>query len=238
MSNALSLMQTLVGMYDESRRQQAPFGSNFRYEIGSRWVHTFLSFYWPPEGGGGLWLNNSHAATRSVKRPSIWFSVPFALEMGWLTRTSTGSYKLGPYLKEQWYTSTKPTPRDLGLSTTTLWKVKDDEELHLSVATNWQFELHEASHLMLSQLLHLYSNVVQSSVVNNTLVNLLAEVDYKRQGGGHAYVEPRRIRYLPVRSPWIDIVETRITDVDGQPPIDVKNGRAVVTLHFTRDMLP
>ena len=39
---------------------------------------------------------------------------------------------------------------------------------------------------------------------------------------------------MAVRNPSIDIIETRVTDVNGKPPIDVMVGDTVLTLHFIR----
>ena len=198
------------------------------------WVRTFVKFFWPP-GGGRLYIDCGHTSKwRNDRLSKLWFGVPFAIEMGWLRRKTADvgdgilqDYELGPYLKQV-------RPKSL---VGNLWKVQG-KELELYVDSDWNIDLHSVRHFMDARLLHVYSNAVESSALNDKWVELLAEVDYKRDGKGYVYVEPRRIRYLPVRNLSLEILETRVTESDGKDPIDVIHGHTALTLHFIRRSNP
>ena len=51
-------------------------------------------------------------------------------------------------------------------------------------------------------------------MVGGQIVDLLREVQYKRQGKGSLYFEPRRILYHPVRNPVLDVIEVQIAETD------------------------
>ena len=86
-----------------------------------------------------------------------------------------------------------------------------------------------------SRSLFVYSNAAQSSVIGNQVTDLLREVNYVRKGEGVVFFEPLHIRYIPVRSSVLDIIETQIAETDG-PLAKFKfgEGRTIVTLHFRR----
>ena len=84
------------------------------------------------------------------------------------------------------------------------------------------------------QLLHVLSHVVGSSIVNDTITGLLAEVVYKREDKGLIHIEPNIVRYMDVRSPFIEIIAISLLDSTGNP-ISITGGKSSITLHFKRE---
>lgn len=78
-------------------------------------------------------------------------------------------------------------------------------------------------------MIQIRSNLIQSSIFNDTLLNLLAEVIYKRENNGIVHVEPITIRYIPVRQPIIDIIEIDLYNLLGQ-----RIQPTSITLNFKR----
>lgn len=65
------------------------------------------------------------------------------------------------------------------------------------------------------------------------MLNLLAEVIYKRENNGMVHIEPNTIRYIQVRQPIIDIIEIDLYNLFGQR-IELKGGPTSITLNFKR----
>ena len=108
----------------------------------------------------------------------------------------------------------------------------------LSVYCNWRFtNLNLAFHNVVgntARSLLVYSDV-GSSVVGNQVTNLLREVKFERTGKGinNFYFEPLHIQYSPVRNDTIDIIETQVSETDGDLT-RFSEGETIVTLHFKR----
>ena len=136
-----------------------------------------------------------------------------ALKMGWIEEPSPGTFKLGPNLMQEFYsTDTIPTPSDVPHADKqpTFWKV-DGGNLVLSVSCNWRcVNLNEkfrpSPEFTPTHPLHMYCNVGTSSMVGNHVTDLLREIKYHTQETTH--FEPIHIHYLPVRNELVEIIET------------------------------
>ena len=67
-----------------------------------------------------------------------------------------------------------------------------------------------------SRTLLIYSDVVESSKVGDQVVDLLREVEYKRDGKATAYFEPLHIQYLPIRNEYIEMIQTQVAETNGE----------------------
>ena len=84
-----------------------------------------------------------------------------------------------------------------------------------------------------SRTLLIYSDVVESSEVGDQVVDLLREVEYKREDKTTAYFEPLHIQYLPLRNEYIEMIQTQVSETNGEL-VNLKGGNTIVTLHFKR----
>ena len=168
------------------------------------------------------------------------FAKSLAVEMGWIKkdrRVSEG-YTIGPNLLTELLGNYKPLPSDLGslLHYPNFFEVKNGT-VHLSCFVNWRFvNLNVAFHSVVgntARSLLVYSNVGGSSVVGNQVTDLLREVKFERTSKGINYFEPLHIRYLPVRNHTIDIIETQVSETNGDLT-RFSEGETIVTLHFKR----
>ena len=169
--------------------------------------------------------------------------------MGWITEMVDGSqhvYDLGPNLIETVFKKADGTDRfawdihsewmDKGWGSRprdSYWAIAHNNKLYLTIAASWTFVAHTDPSQHGSQLIQIRSNLIQSSIFNDTLLNLLAEVIYKRENNGIVHVEPITIRYIPVRQPIIDIIEIDLYNLLGQR-IQLKGGPTSITLNFKR----
>jgi len=78
--------------------------------------------------------------------------------------------------------------------------------------------------------LFVYSNVGRSMVTGNQVTDLLKQVRYDPEV---IDLQPRHILYLPVRTTFLDIIETQVLENDGQL-VDFASGVTTITLHFKR----
>ena len=237
------IMRMIVGTYEYERLDRSR---------GLTYVHTVpshpnlnrldLQFKW--KVNGDLLLDNSKTYLGSLG-PNISFHVFIALKMKWLVKKGNG-YELGPNLSYEILKHSDGTNRlatDLDAiwvgelqgrrPLTSYWGILKDKYLYISVAANWTFRVHSNTEQHDVQLLRIHSNIVESSIVNDTVSDLLAEVVYKRQDKGLIHIEPNIVRYTDVRLPYIDIVEISLLDSTGQP-IRITGGKTSITLHFKR----
>ena len=84
-----------------------------------------------------------------------------------------------------------------------------------------------------SRTLLVYSDVVESSKVGDQVVDLLREVEYKREDKATVYFEPKHIQYLPVRNEYIEIIQTQVSETNGNLA-NLKGGHTLLTLHFKK----
>ena len=120
-----------------------------------------------------------------------------ALKMGWIDEVSTGQYRLGPNLLQEFHSNTIPTPTDVlgGDKKPTFWKV-DGDYVELSVTCNWRFvnlndKFRPSSEFPSTRPLQVYCDVGTSSMVGGRITDLLREIKYHPQNTTH--FEPRHI---------------------------------------------
>ena len=84
-----------------------------------------------------------------------------------------------------------------------------------------------------SRSLLVYSDVVESSKVGDQVVDLPCEVEYKREDKATVYFEPKHSQYLPVRNEYIEMIQTQVSETNGNLA-NLKGGHTLLTLHFKR----
>ena len=78
-----------------------------------------------------------------------------------------------------------------------------------------------------------YSNVMQHNVVGDTQYSLVCEVPYKHDGSGSFYFEPQKIKWMPLGSSHVSVVEVQIAETDGTL-VKFGPGGTIVTLQLRR----
>lgn len=239
------IMQYIVDNYDYEKLDKTKDDSSFftlpnsqpNSLSGTSWV-----FEW--KNNGDLLLNNQYTSLRQHV-PGLVFHVFFAVKMGWLVQKNDGSYKLGPNLipihlpypggntqtrplfdlQSKWQTAS--LTHDLKQP----WVIKDKVEFHLSSSVNWIFVMHDKP----NTLVHVHSNVAQSTVVNDKVANRIADVVYKKEASEFIQIQPMLVRYIPIRTWFIDVID--ITLLDHQDHLlELRGEETTITLHFTRDL--
>lgn len=81
--------------------------------------------------------------------------------------------------------------------------------------------------------IYVYSDVVASSIVGNSRVNVLRAIHPRGREGYVHHFEPKRINYLPIRKKVINTITIQLADDQGEP-INFTSGVVVVELHFSR----
>ena len=71
--------------------------------------------------------------------------------------------------------------------------------------------------------------------MGNQVTDLLREIQYMRRGRGTTYFEPLHVQYLPLRNEVMEVVETQISETEGQL-VRFGKGQTIVTLHFKREL--
>lgn len=105
--------------------------------------------------------------------------------------------------------------------------------MYLSIAANWTFTIHTDPSQHGCQYIQIRSNLIQSSIFNDTLLNVLAEVIYKSEHSGTYQIEPNTIRYVPIRQPVIESIEIELYNLLGEK-FQLAGGQTSITLHFKR----
>lgn len=82
--------------------------------------------------------------------------------------------------------------------------------------------------------LHVYCNLGQSMIVNNQVIDLLRQVEYKNE---KVLVEPKYMQLHPLRTEIVDIAELAITEWDGRSVTFNEDTPVIATLFFTKDWL-
>ena len=111
------------------------------------------------------------------------------------------------------------------------------EMIYLSPYCTWKFvNINEAFRNILgspSRTLLIYSDVGKSTKVEDQVVDLLREVEYKREDKATVYFEPMHIQYLPVRNEYIKRIQTQVSETNGKLA-NLQGGHTLLTLHFKR----
>ena len=235
------VMQVIVDMYNVQKIKKSD--DLYIWTIPSHPTLNRLDLTFKWQNNGDLLLDNGVVYLGSLGPYAI-FDVFFALKMGWIIKTTNG-YQLGPNLSYNMLKHTDGSDRkatDLdaicigsGLDSRPLnsyWGIYKNTQMYLSIAANWTFVFRQKQHL--SQLIQVHSNIVKSSIVNNTIRSLLSQIIYKREGLGLVYIEPRIIHYIDVALPLLEIISVTLLDSVGSPA-HLEGGNTTITLHFTRE---
>ena len=173
--------------------------------------------------------------------PQMNIGIELAKKMKWVKmgRLQNGQpgYVLGPHLRKEFPKEFVPTATDLIIAQNdgdeTFYKI-DPDTLHLSCFINWVFtdldRSYEEAFGHERRSLFVYSNVGQSMVTGNQVTDLLKQVRYDPDV---IDLQPRHILYLPVRTTFLDIVETQVSENDGRL-VDFASGVTTITLHFKK----
>jgi len=173
--------------------------------------------------------------------PRMSISIELAKKMKWVKmrklQNGQPGYVLGPHLRKEFPTEVIPTATDLIIGQNDgdeiFYKI-DPDTLHLSCFINWVFtdldRSYEEAFGHERRSLFMYSNVGQSMVTGNQVTDMLKQVRYDPDV---VDLQPRHILYLPMRTTFLDIVETQVSENDGQL-VDFASGVTTITLHFKK----
>ena len=199
-STGSQFFQKLVYRYEQERARRTQPKNKWAENDG---LKLYPTFEWTSQGD--LLLNTVNVDSQRQLARVLWGKT-LALKMRWIKEVSTGKFRLGPNLLQEFHSDTIPTPTDVpdANNKPTFWKV-DGTYLVLSVTCNWRFvQLNEkfrpSTEFAPTRPLHVYCNVGTSSMVGNRITELLREIKYHPQNTSH--FEPLHIQYLPVRNEW------------------------------------
>jgi len=173
--------------------------------------------------------------------PQMSIGIELAKKMKWVKmgklQNGQPGYVLGPNLRKEFPTEVVPTATDLIIGQNDgneLFYKIDPDTLHLSCFINWVFadldRSYEEAFGHHRRSLFVYSNVGQSMVTGNQVTDMLKQVRYDPDV---VDLQPRHILYLPVRTTFLDIVETQVSENDGQL-VNFASGVTTITLHFQK----
>jgi len=173
--------------------------------------------------------------------PQMSIGIELAKKMKWVKmgtlQNGQPGYVLGPHLRKEFPKEFVAMATDLIIGQNDgdkLFYKIDPDTLHLSCFINWVFtdldRSYEEAFGHNRRSLFVYSNVGQSMVTGNQVTDLLKQVRYDPEA---VDLQPRHILYLPVRMAVLDIVETEVSEEDGQL-VDFASGVTTITLHFKK----
>ena len=233
-STGSHLLHQLVYRYEQSRAKQTQPLNKWAENNG---VKLYPTFEWTSDGD--LVLNTVNVDyKRQVAR--VEWGRTLALRMGWIEQVSTGVYRLGPNILQEFHSDSIPTPSDVldGSNKPAFWKV-DGDYMNLSMTCNWRFVNLNATFRPSLEFpsvrpLHVYCDVGTSSMVGGRITDLLREIKYQPKETTH--FEPRHIQYVPVRNEVVEIVETQMAEINGDLA-QFGEGHTLLTLHFKREVV-
>lgn len=209
---------------------------------------TRLSFKFDWLKNGNLFLDNTHT-NLGTNSPHLYVDKTFAIKMGWLTEQIDGDqhdYFIGPNLIPTYLKNADGNDRyawdlhsewiDKGWGSRrrdSYWGVAHNNKMYLSIAANWTFTIHTDPTQHGCQYVQIRSNLIQSSIFNNTLLNVLAEIIYKSEHSGTFQVQPINVRYAPIRQPLVESIEIALYNLLGDK-FQLIGERSTITLHFKR----
>lgn len=229
--DGLSFMKALIFKFDQILNYNRDHGDLTQDPDSQKKLEYF--FKWESDE---LVLDNSEIDPRYAEDLyEMAFNEKLAFDMGWLRKKDNGLITIGPNMKEECPYPKIPKPKDMDGDK--FWEVKEGK-LFLSNFCNWRFvnfsRAFENVIKETSRALFVSSDVGGSSVVGDQVTDLLREIHFRREGKGLVYFEPLHIQYISVRNHMIDIIESQVSEVDGQLA-DFSEGRTVLTLHFKRE---
>ena len=218
----------VVYRYEQARAKQTQPLNKWAENNG---VKLYPTFEWTSEGD--LVLNTVHVDYK-VQVAHVSWGRTLALKV------STGVYRLGPNIVQEFHSDSIPTPTDVRDTSNKplFWKVEGDY-VKLSMTCNWRFvNLNNTFRPSLEfpavRPLHVYCNLGTSSMVGGRITDLLREIKYQPQNTTH--FEPRHIQYVPVRNEVVEIGETQMAETNGDL-VQFGEGRTLLTLHFKREVV-
>ena len=233
-STGVQFFHQLVYRYEQAHAKQTQPKNKW---AGNDGLKLYPTFEWTSQGD--LLLNTVHVDYKRQVARVLW-GKSLALKMGWIEQVSTGVYRLGPNLLQEFHSDTIPTPTDVlgGDNKPTFWKV-DGDYMELSVTCNWRFvnlndKFRPSAEFPSTRPLHVYCDVGTSSMVGCRITDLLREIKYHPQNTTH--FEPRHIQYVPVRNEVVEIVETQMAETNGDL-VQFGEGHTILTLHFKREVM-
>jgi len=233
-STGSQFFQKLVYRYDQERAIRTQPKNKWAEDNG---VKLYPTFEWTSRGD--LLLNTTNVDYQRQVAHVSWGQT-LALKMEWVEEVSTGKFRLGPNLLQEFHSDTIPTPTDVpdANNQPTFWKVVKGY-LVLSVTCNWRFvQLNEtfrpSTEFVSTRPLRVYCNVGTSSMVGNRVTDLLREIKYHSQNTTH--FEPMHIQYVPVRNELVEIVETQMAEINGDLA-QFGAAHTILTLHFRREVV-
>ena len=251
--NTTELLHTIVTAYEHSRIQQKKdINSKFHWSNSQYPSLTRLALTFKWLKNGNLLMDNTYT-NLGTNSPHVYIDKSFAIKMGWLIELnhgSSGRWHLGPNLQLTKLKNAENPPDDSDRYAWDLhsewidkgwgsrdrdsyWGIAHNNKMYLSIAANWTFIIHTDPSLHNSQFVQIRSNLIQSSIFNDTLLNILAEVIYKRENAGMRHIEPTNIRYIPIRQPLVDIIEIDLYNLLGER-LQLRGERSSIILHFKR----
>ena len=231
LSTGQQFSKTLVRRYDQDRTQQVVPKSQLAEDDGTK---LYPTFEWT--GEGGLLLNAANVDYTHQVAEVKW-GKNLALKMGLIVEPIPGAFRLGPYVCQEFRTDTIPEPTDVldAMNRPAFWSV-DGQYFILSMSCNWRFvnlnlKFNPTTEFTPTRPLFVHCNVGTSSMVENQVTDLLREIKYRTHESTH--VEPQHIQSLPVRSKLMEIVETQVTETNGDL-VAFGKGQTLLTLHFKK----
>ena len=226
-TNGEQFMRVIVDALEQARLKTGGSGASFETSDGEKLYSTFR---WVTRGESSDLLvdnNKIHFNTTWTNTPKVSIHMTLALKMGWVKKKEgQDAYELGPNLLCEAHDRTYSTDPNVvkvmrsEKKEPISWKVTPDKQyMLLSAKCNWRFShLNNAFQSIggsPNRSLYIYSSVGSSIIVGGQMVDMLREVQYKRESKGTTYFEPLRIQYHPVRNPVIDVIEVQIAETDG-----------------------
>ena len=232
--DGIALFHQLVYRYEQARAKQTQPLNKWAENNG---VKLYPTFEWTSERD--LLLNTVNVDYKVQVARVLWGKY-LALKMGWIEEVSTGTYRLGPNLLQEFHSDMIPTPSDVldASNKPAFWKV-DGDYMELSVSCNWQFvnlngTFRPSTEFPSTRPLHVYCDVGTSSMAGGRITDLLREIKYHPKDTTH--FEPRHIQYVPVRNEVVEIVETQMAEINGDL-VQFGEGHTLLTLHFKMEVL-
>ena len=175
----------LVYRYEQARAKQTQPLNKWAENNG---VKLYPTFEWTSEGD--LLLNTVNVDYKVQVARVLWGKT-LALKMGWIEQVSTGVYRLGPNILQEFHSDSIPTPTDVldANNKPAFWKV-DGNYMELSMTCNWRFvnlnnTFRPSTEFPSTRPLHVYCDVGTSSMVGGRITDLLREIKYHPQNTTH-----------------------------------------------------
>ena len=235
-STGVEMMKFFTDSYIRKRHINLKKGGKVAARNGKKYC---IDFQWK---GEDLLINNENVFRDSTNgRPIIKISKKLALQMEWFVLDLFDVIELGPNLIMSLYENIVPEATDIDRTSFPFFWKEDGDYFQLSVFVNWRFiNLNEAfrSSWAVDRLLYANSDVVSSGIVGNKMEDLLRVVPYiSSEGRGTFHFEPEHIHYKTLWKAFFEVIETQVSEQDGQLVDFFESGECTVTLHFKRDFL-